>query len=69
MSGRARRGILRPTFSVRSVASPSSPFLPPFEAGKYLGWRSEMWRNPFAPSPKSTKAAWIAGSTFTTRAL
>ena len=61
--GRARRGTFLPTFSVVS-------FLPPSRlAGKYFGCRSEMWRKPLAPSPKSTNAAWMAGSTFTTRAL
>ena len=62
MSGRARRGIFLPTFSTDFSLSPRLP-------GKYFGCRSEMWRKPLAPSPKSTNAAWIAGSTLTTRAL
>ena len=55
MGGRSRRGVFLPT---RSVASSSSP--------KYCGCRSEMCRKPFSSQPKSTKAAWMDGSTLTT---
>ncbi len=56
MGGLLRRGVFLPTRSVFS-----SPL------AKYCGCRSEMWRNPFSSVPKSTNAAWIAGSMLATR--